>query len=89
MSLDYIVDMAQDSIYTVMLVVAPVMVTSFVIGIFMSFLQAIFQIHEQTFSFVPKLIVIMATLILFAPWMLRVLILFSTRYFGGHQVSLQ
>ena len=89
MTLDMIVDMAQDSVYTVMLVVAPVMVTSFVVGIFMSFLQAIFQIHEQTFSFVPNLVVIMVTLVVFAPWMLRILVMFSHRYLGGHQVSMQ
>ena len=47
-----------DEILGPMLVSAPVLLASFVVGIIMSFLQAIFQIHEYTFSFVPKLLAI-------------------------------
>ena len=89
MSMDLVIKLAQDTIYTVMIVIAPVMIASFVVGIIMSFLQAIFQIHEMSFSFVPKLIVIMASLILYAPWMLSKLSEFATRFFSGNLHLLQ
>lgn len=89
MTIDVVVDLAKNTIVTMLLIVAPVMIASFVIGILMSLLQAIFQIHEQTFSFVPKLVTIMGTLILFAPWMLRKLMTISTQFFGGFNTFIQ
>lgn len=83
MNTDVIIGITQDALYTMMLVVAPVMLASFVVGIFMSFLQAIFQIHEHTFSFVPKLLAIVMTLVLYAPWMLEIMNSFSSRFLGG------
>jgi flagellar biosynthetic protein FliQ len=80
---DTLVDIAKETIYTMLIVVAPVMISSFVVGLLMSFLQAIFQIHEHTFSFVPKLLVIMFSLILYASWMIQTLVTFSRNYLGG------
>lgn len=83
MGADTLVDIAKETIYTMLLVVAPVMISSFVVGLFMSFLQAIFQIHEYTFSFVPKLLAIMVSLILYASWMLQTLESFTRGFLGG------
>jgi flagellar biosynthetic protein FliQ len=89
MTIDILIDMAQHSIFTMLLIVGPVMISSFVVGIIMSLLQAIFQIHEQTFSFVPKLLAILGTIVLFAPWMLRTLLTFAEGFFGGFNRYLQ
>lgn len=89
MSIDLLVHLAQDTIFTMLLIVAPVMISSFVVGIIMSLLQAIFQIHEMSFSFVPKLLVIMFSLLLYAPWMMQKLITFATGYFSGNLQFLQ
>lgn len=83
MNADTLVDIAKEAIYTMLLVVSPVMISSFVVGLLMSFLQAIFQIHEYTFSFVPKLLVIMLSLIIYASWMLQILAGFSRNFLGG------
>lgn len=82
MSIDAVIDIAQHTIWTMMLVVAPVMIASFVVGLVMSFLQAIFQIHEYTFSFVPKLVAILASMIIYAPWMMQKLMAFTTEFLG-------
>ena len=89
MGVDTIVDIAQEAIFTMLLVVTPVMVAGFVVGLLMSFLQAIFQIHEYTFAFVPKLVAIMASLIIYAPWMLNKLMAFSRQFFGNYEKYLQ
>lgn len=83
MDADELVFRSKDIIYTMLMVVSPVMIASFVVGLLMSFLQAIFQIHEYTFSFVPKLLAILLSLIVAAPWMLDVLRSFSIGYLGG------
>ncbi|OVE80823.1 EscS/YscS/HrcS family type III secretion system export apparatus protein [bacterium K02(2017)] len=82
MSIDLIITIAQKSLYSAMLIVAPILVASFVVGIMMSLAQAIFQIHEYTFSFVPKLIAIFLSMIVFAPWMLSELIKLSNTFLG-------
>lgn len=50
---------------------APILVVSVVVGLVISVLQAATQIHEQTLSFVPKLIAIAIVLVIFGPWMME------------------
>ena len=83
MSPDTILDIARESIIIILLVSAPALMASFVVGLIMSFLQAIFQIQEYTFAFVPKLLAIMACLILYAPWMIQKMSTFASGFFGG------
>lgn len=57
---------------------APFLLASLIIGLCVSLFQAVTTIHEQTLSFVPKAIGILALLVLLLPWMLRTLIEFAT-----------
>ena len=82
MSIDLIITIAEKALYSTVVIVAPVMAASFVVGVLMSLAQAIFQIHEYTFSFVPKLIAIFISMILFAPWMLGEIIKLSNTFIG-------
>jgi flagellar biosynthetic protein FliQ len=50
---------------------APILLTGMVIGLAVSLFQAVTSIHEQTLSFVPKALGLVALLILLLPWMLR------------------
>ncbi|HEX2985422.1 MAG TPA: flagellar biosynthesis protein FliQ [Caproiciproducens sp.] len=50
---------------------APVLIASIAIGLIVSIFQAATQIHEQTLSFVPKLVAIAAVLIILGPWMMQ------------------
>lgn len=84
MGANTLVDIAQETIFTIMTVVAPVMISSFVVGLTMSFLQAIFQIQEYTFSFVPKIVAIFMSLLFYASWMVQKLGDFSTNFLSGH-----
>jgi flagellar biosynthetic protein FliQ len=53
------------------------------VGIVISILQAITQINEQTLTFIPKMIAVILTLVIMAPWMLRVLQDYAISIFGG------
>ncbi len=50
----------------------PILLISMIIGLIISIFQAATQIHEQTLTFIPKIIMLGVLLIILGPWMLRV-----------------
>lgn len=60
---------------------APTLLMSMAVGIMISIIQAATQIHEQTITFVPKLIVIAVVLLIGGSWMLTVLQDFTKELF--------
>ena len=50
----------------------PILLISMIIGLIISIFQAATQIHEQTLTFIPKIIILGVLLIILGPWMLRV-----------------
>jgi flagellar biosynthetic protein FliQ len=61
-----------------MLVSAPILGLSLIVGLMVSTFQAMTQINEATLTFVPKVLAIFAATLLFLPWMMGVLIAFMT-----------
>ena len=49
------------------------------VGLVVSILQAVTQINEMTLTFIPKIIAVAVGLLLFMPWMLRLLSDFTRR----------
>jgi flagellar biosynthetic protein FliQ len=68
-----IMSIVKDAIYTGLLVSAPVLIVSLVIGLLISIFQATTQIQEQTLTFVPKLIGIALVVVVGGSWMLSTL----------------
>ncbi|HSP26483.1 MAG TPA: flagellar biosynthesis protein FliQ [Saliniramus sp.] len=64
-----ILDVARDGIYTFLKVGAPVMLVALAVGLAISLVQALTQIQEQTLVFVPKIIAVFTSLIIFLPLM--------------------
>lgn len=76
-----ILDLFQETIFTILLLSAPVLLISLLVGLIISIFQATTQIQEQTLSFVPKIVAIFLSLIFFGPWILRVMVEFTERIF--------
>lgn len=57
----------------------PMLMAGLVVGLLISIFQATTQINEQTLTFVPKILVVIVVVILTMPWMLNMLIDFTTR----------
>lgn len=57
-----------------LMVAAPVLVVVLVIGLLVSVFQAATQINEQTLSFIPKLVGVVASLVVAGPWMLSTMV---------------
>lgn len=74
-----VLDIGRDGIVTMLKVSAPMMVVGLVVGVVVSLLQALTQIQEQTLSFVPKIILMFASLLLMLPFMSDALAAYMTR----------
>jgi flagellar biosynthesis protein FliQ len=69
-----VVDLAQQALKIVIYVSAPMLLISMIVGLAISIFQATTQIQEQTLTFVPKILAVIAAIAMFGAWMLRVLI---------------
>ena len=69
-----IIYIAQDALKILIYVSAPILIISMVVGLIVSIFQATTQIQEQTLSFVPKILAVVAAIAIFGSWMLRTLI---------------
>lgn len=64
-------DIVREGLIVVLKVGLPVLLASMVIGLVIAIFQAATQIHEQTLTFVPKLIAIVAALLILGSWMAK------------------
>jgi flagellar biosynthetic protein FliQ len=62
------IDFARSSIYVLLEVITPVMLTALVVGLAIGLLQALTQIQEATLVFVPKIIAIFVVLLISLPF---------------------
>ncbi len=68
------VDLGRDALVVALKLSLPILIAGLVVGVVISVLQAATQVQEQTLSFVPKMIAIVAVLFLMMPWLLTVLV---------------
>jgi len=73
MEITQVVDVLRDGIGVAIRLCAPILILSLVVGVVTAILQAVTQIHEQTISFVLKLIVVVLFLVIGGNWMLTTL----------------
>lgn len=74
-----VLDVARDALLTLLLISAPVLVVTLLIGLAISLFQALTQIQEMTLTFVPKLIAVVVVLLLGLPFMGEALGSFMSR----------
>lgn len=76
-----VLDVVRQGFLTIIVVSLPVLLTSMVVGLVVSVLQAVTQVQEQTLSFVPKLIAVMLALVIFGNFMLNQLVSLANSMF--------
>lgn len=65
------VDLFREALWLTAMIVAILIVPSLLVGLVVAMFQAATQINEQTLSFLPRLIVVLLTLIVLGPWLIR------------------
>jgi len=76
-----VLTLGQQGLEMLLLISAPLLLGSLVIGLVVSILQAATQINEATLSFIPKLIAMVAILVIAGPWMVTTLVDYIRRLF--------
>ncbi|NBD21970.1 flagellar biosynthesis protein FliQ [Aquabacterium fontiphilum] len=69
-----VLTITRDGLLTLLSICLPILLVVLAVGLIVSVFQAATQIHEQTLSFVPKLLAAFATLGIAGPWMLSTLV---------------
>lgn len=90
MTVDSVMDITRQALYLIIKVSLPVLLVSLCVGLAVSIFQTVTSIQEQTLTFVPKIICVFLSLVLFGNWMMTAMVEFMTNlwsnfglYMGG------
>ncbi len=82
MTPEMVITIGRDAITTMLLVAAPMLISGLIIGVTISLFQAVTQIQEMTLTFIPKIVIVAVSLLVFLPWMTNLLLDFTRNLFG-------
>ncbi len=77
MTSDVALRLTGELLWTALLVSAPILGLTLLVGLAVSVLQVVTQVQEMSLTFVPKIIAAVVAIVVFGPWMLRKLVLYS------------
>ena len=81
MSPDTVIDLSQKALYVIAMISAPMLLSALAIGLLIGMFQAATSINEQTLSFIPKLLILLVSILIAGPWMLNLLISFTRQLY--------
>ena len=81
MSGDLVIQLGQEALMTVLIVATPMLGLELIVGLMVSVFQATTSIQEQTLAFIPKIIAVFVAILIFGPWMLRIIVEYVTNIF--------
>jgi len=74
-------DLCRATLMTALMLVAPALLVGMTVGLMVSFFQTLTSLQEQTLTMVPKILAVVATLLLLMPWILSTLQEFASTLF--------
>ena len=80
---NYILSIGKQGLFLVLVLSAPPVLVALLVGLLVSLVQATTQIQEQTLTFVPKLVGVLATLAFAGPWLMAEIIKFTASVWNG------
>jgi flagellar biosynthesis protein FliQ len=86
MQLDQATEFVRHTLVLAMMLAMPMLFIGLAVGILVSLFQAVTQIQEQTLSFIPKIVSMIAAAILLMPWMGQRMLEYSTAIFSTGQL---
>jgi len=76
-----VITIGQQALYVMLMLSTPLLLVALIVGLVVSILQAATQINEMTLSFIPKLIAMVAALVIAGPWMITYYVDYVRRLF--------
>jgi len=83
LSQEFVLHLAREGLLVALMLAAPALIIGLVVGVVISIFQATTQIQEQTLTFVPKIVAVLLSLLVFGSWMLTTLVNFSANLFSS------
>lgn len=80
MNVEQAIEILRQLVFTSLLVVGPILISSMVIGVLVSLFQSVTSIQEQTLGFVPKLVGVGLVIVFSAPWVLQSMMKFTITF---------
>lgn len=77
MTPETVTTIGQQALWVTILISAPLLLSALAVGLLVGMFQAATQINEMTMSFIPKLLVMVAALVIAGPWMLEVIVTYT------------
>ena len=82
MTPETITSIGQEAMWVTMLIAAPMLLSALAVGLLVGMFQAATQINEMTMSFIPKLAILVVALAIAGPWMLELIVSYTTGLVG-------
>ena len=79
MTQELVLEIFNEAVWLAFKLGVPLLLVGMLVGLIIAILQAATQVHEQTLTFAPKVIVVALTLLALGPWMLNSLMDFANR----------
>lgn len=83
MNQDVVINIAVKAMEVGLKVALPILLVGLAIGLVVSIFQAVTQIQEQSLSFIPKILGVVAVGVLLGPWMLGQLVTWTQELYGS------
>ena len=83
MTPELVINIVQNALFMLIVISAPILGISLVVGLLVSILQAVTQINELSLTFIPKLLAMFVVLLVAGPWMLNTLMDYTIRLFNS------
>jgi len=81
-----IVDLAREALRTAIYVAGPALIVSMIVGLSISVFQVVTSLQDQTVAFVPKVLAVMVVVVISFPWMMCLMVQFTTKMFTDFNV---
>ena len=81
MTIEFVTTFGREALMVVLIVAAPILGFALLTGVVISIFQAVTQIKEMTLTFIPKIIITLVAAMVFGPWILRILLSFTSNLF--------
>ena len=85
----FIVDFAMDSVKTTLLLSAPMVGFGLITGLAVSIFQAVTSIQEITLTFIPKILAVFLSILLFFPWLMQLMLAFTSNVLNNFPEFIQ
>ncbi|RJO71751.1 MAG: flagellar biosynthetic protein FliQ [Myxococcales bacterium] len=82
MTPEYVLELARQALWDSLVIASPMLLVGLVVGVSISLFQAVTQIQEVSLAFIPKILAMLLSMLVFASWMLKHLLELSLELFA-------